>query len=889
MPHPIRERRLALSLLVALVGPFAEARAQEPRAPEARASAAGVRDTADRLIGRGLAGFGNSVIIDAATVRSSVARTLADLLSARVPGLNVTYATGAPGYAPEITARGATGFFGPGRPLLYVDGVLQREDRHLIGQFVDRQRPSHAWSLPTDEIESVEVVLGPAGGSLLAFGSSRGAVLVRTRLGAPGAWRGSQYAEASSAPAPGLPPTRRTLVGNTASGTTDFCPFTDQASGYCSPTGSKRHQPFGGVSPYRASTSLRTGVGLEGTLRVAGDRVADVRLAADMDRTSGAVSDNAFERYDLSAIARTAPWRSLRTTLTTRFARTGGTYARFGEDGLGLLGGIAVEPTDTNFALTFRVADSLLARSLPYHSDRLSVSLASEWTPRPWLTAFAQGSAERITRGSDLTAATYSFFPRDEFSGTVRDLSSFRQGTSALSAGVRGTRALPFGLRLAGEAGGHVSLLDIQERRAQERVGLNGSASGNETRLAPDLRSTSFYSAWRLTSGPGRSIGGGFRKEATTFFESTFGDDVFNTFDASWTISRERFFPRIPGVDRTTLRAAYGESGDHEVLLGLLELETFFTAGTVPPRLPRTLEREAGLDLALFGGAATLGITAYDRALRDGYFNSTATSGIGAPLSFASWSTHGAEWSLAIPTRGAGPLRWNARLSWSSARTRITKTQFPTATRTLFGGSRAHFGAGIPFGAIYSTRYSFTNTTNDGIIDATEIVLEGAPTRRGVTQPTDVLGLTAELRWRDGLSVGVSVDGKFGHVKYDGSQAIACQFLICRDLYDGAALLAQQARAVASGYTGTFTGPVHDADFIRARDIWIRLALPSRVGPRALKGASLTLAARNVGLWSRYPSGDPETGNFAFPTVQRGDYFTPSLPASLSLRLDLAR
>lgn len=884
MPHPTRERLLALSMLIALLGPFAAARAQE----ELTITAA-VRDTADRLIGRGLAGHGSSVILDSTTVRGSVARTLADLLTARVPGLNVTYPTGAPGYAPEITARGATGFFGPGRPLLYVDGILQREDRHLIGQYVDRQRPSHAWSLPTDEIESVEVVLGPAGGTLLAFGSSRGAVLVRTRQGTAGAWRFTQYTEASGASAPGLPPTRLTIVGSTANGTTDYCPFTDQATGYCTPTGAKLHRPFGGVSPYRASTGLRAGVGLGGGLRIAGIPVADVRLAANMDRTSGAVSDNAFERYDLSAIARITPWRSLRATLTTRFARTGGSYARFGENGLGLLGGIAVEPSDTNFALTFRVADSLLARSLPYRTDRLSVGLSSEWTPRPWLRAFAQGSAERMTRGSDLTAATYSFFPRDEFSGTVRDISSLRQGTSAMGAGVRGTRALPLGLRLAGEAGGHVSNLDIHERRSQERMGLNGSASSNETRFSPELRSTSFYAAWRLTSGSGRSIGGGFRKEATTFFETTFGDDVFNTLDATWTISQERFFPRIPGVDRTTLRVAYGESGDHEVLLGLLELETFFTAGTVPPRLPRTLEREAGLDVALFGGAATLGITAYDRSLRDGYFNSTATSGIGRPLTFASWSTHGAEWSLALPMRRTGPLQGNARLSWSSARTRITAAQFPTATRTLFGGSQAHFGAGIPFGAIYSTRYSFNNTTNDGIIDATEIVLEGAPTRRGVTQPTDVFGLTAELRWRDLVSAGVSVDGKFGHVKYDGSQVITCQFLICRDLYDGAALLAQQARAVASGYTGTFTGPVHDADFIRARDIWVRVALPSRVGPLALKGVSLTLAARNVGLWSRYPSGDPETGSFAFATVQRGDYFTPSLPATLSLRLDLAR
>lgn len=827
---------------------------------------------------------GHPILLDSATIRGSVARTLADLLSARVPGLNVTYPTGAPGYAPEITARGATGLFGPARPLLYVDGVLQREDRLLLGQFIDRQRPSHAWSLPTDEIESVQVVLGPSGGTLLAFGSSRGAVLVRTRRAAPGAWRFRQYAEASAAPAPAMPAARVTTTGLTAGGTTDFCPLTDQATGFCTANGTKVHRPFGGDSPFRTSTNLRAGVSAEGDLGL-----ATLRLGANADRSAGTVRNNAFERYDVSATATAAPWRSLRATLTTRFARTGGQYARFGQDGLLALGGIAIAPADTTFPLDRRVADSLTARALPYHTDRLSAALSLDWTPRAWFTAYAQGSGERMTRGSDITSAVYAFFPADEYAGTARDLSTFRQGTSASSLGVRASRALPWGLRLAGEIGGHLSNLDIDERRRQQRVTAGGSGSGSEFRITPEVRSTSFFSAARLEMGPARSIGGGFRKEATRLYERTFGDDVFNTFDASWTISRERFFPRIPGVESASLRAAYGESGDHEALLSLFDLATFFDAGTVPARLPRTLEREGGLDVSLSRGSVRIGVTAFTRALRDGYFNSTNTSGIGAPLSFASWATHGAEWTLALPERMAGPFAWSARASWASARTRITETQFPTATRTLAFGARSVFGAGIPFGAIHSTGYAFSDTNGDGIIDATEITLEGAPALRGVTQPTDVLGLTAEVRWRERIRAGISLDGKFGHVKYDGTQVNACQFLVCGDLYDRSASLARQARAVASGYTGTFTGPLHDADFVRARDLWVRILLPARVGPIGTSGMTVTLAARNIGLWSRYPSGDPETGSFAFPTVQRGDFFTPALPGSYSLRVDIAR
>ena len=177
----------------------------------------------DRTPSRAVGG----TVLDSATIAGSPARTLADLLSGRVPGLNVTYTTGAPGFAPEITARGSSSRYGPGRPLLYVDGVLMREDPHQLGlgEALDRQVPAPAWSLPTSEIAEVEVVLGPAAGTLLAFGAPRGAVMVRTRRGG-GGWRstGSVEVVTQSAPAPFSSRllNRGLVIGG---GATDYCPL----------------------------------------------------------------------------------------------------------------------------------------------------------------------------------------------------------------------------------------------------------------------------------------------------------------------------------------------------------------------------------------------------------------------------------------------------------------------------------------------------------------------------------------------------------------------------------------------------------------------------------------------------------------------------------------
>lgn len=56
-----------------------------------------------------------------------------------------------------------------------------------------------------------------------------------------------------------------------------------------------------------------------------------------------------------------------------------------------------------------------------------------------------------------------------------------------------------------------------------------------------------------------------------------------------------------------------------------------------------------------------------------------------------------------------------------------------------------------------------------------------------------------------------------------------------------------------------------------------------------LPDAAVTLTLRNAVLWRRAGRGDPETGTFAFATVQRGNYLVPGLAPQVSLRLDLAR
>jgi hypothetical protein len=446
---------------------------------------------------------------------------------------------------------------------------------------------------------------------------------------------------------------------------------------------------------------------------------------------------------------------------------------------------------------------------------------------------------------------------------------------------------LPLGLRLTGELGGHLTNVDLHERLTSSAEDASGPIGTNDARLFPDVRSSAFFAAARVQWGAHRWIGGGFRKESTRLFDRTFGDDPFNTVQLGWTLSDEAFFPSLAGVDRLHLRAAYGESGDHEATLEAFRQASNFGSGPgrIPPRLQRTLEREAGADLTLFGGRAIVRGTAFVRALRDGYVSTNAAFPA-PPITFGSWVTHGHEWALALPSRGRGALRLNTTFWLASNRTRITELAGATGTPALLGGARARFEAGTRFGALYAAAHYFSDANRDGVIDATEITV-GAPAVAGVTTPSDLLGLTIDVAWKRWLSAGATLDGKFGQVKYDGTQRAVCQALLCDALYDADASLAAQARAVVSGYSATFTGPIHPASFVRARELWVRVAFASLVAPLRFSDAAVTVTLRNAGLRSRYPAGDPETGSFVYGTVQRGDLFTPPLPRQVTIRLDL--
>ena len=114
-----------------------------------------------------------------------------DALQSRVPGVSVTSASGSSGTSNQIRIRGAASISLSNEPLLYIDGV-----RVVSGGaaqfFTGGQAYERLNDLEPEDIESMEIVKGPAAATLYGSDATAGVIQVITKRGRPGAGRFTQ-------------------------------------------------------------------------------------------------------------------------------------------------------------------------------------------------------------------------------------------------------------------------------------------------------------------------------------------------------------------------------------------------------------------------------------------------------------------------------------------------------------------------------------------------------------------------------------------------------------------------------------------------------------------------------------------------------------------------
>src|SRR5213080_2050345 len=134
--------------------------------------------------------IGNAVSrIDAATVtQTAPINSFQDLVNGRAAGVLIQPATGAVGTGSRIRIRGASSFSLGNQPLVYVDGV--RVDADFASGPQNQDFGSSSISRFNDfdpqDIQSIEVVKGPAAATLYGTEASNGVIQIITKRGTAG-------------------------------------------------------------------------------------------------------------------------------------------------------------------------------------------------------------------------------------------------------------------------------------------------------------------------------------------------------------------------------------------------------------------------------------------------------------------------------------------------------------------------------------------------------------------------------------------------------------------------------------------------------------------------------------------------------------------------------
>ena len=127
-------------------------------------------------------------------VRTRPITNMNDLLGARVPGVEVLPGN-ITGAGARVRIRGTSSLSLNNEPIYIIDGVRMESANNSSSIGIGGTNPSRVDDIDPNEIESYQVVMGPAASTLYGTAASNGVIVIKTKRGTPGPARFTAFAE----------------------------------------------------------------------------------------------------------------------------------------------------------------------------------------------------------------------------------------------------------------------------------------------------------------------------------------------------------------------------------------------------------------------------------------------------------------------------------------------------------------------------------------------------------------------------------------------------------------------------------------------------------------------------------------------------------------------
>lgn len=836
--------------------------------------------------------------VDSALIQKAQAVTVDQAMQGKIAGAQITQNSGMPGGGGiSVRLRGTNSFISGSDPLYIVDGVIVDNSSAQLADLGGRSNPQNRLAdINPNDIERIEIIRGAAAAALYGSRANNGVVQIFTRRGSMGAPRYTLTSRLSMAELREQQPF-------------NFYPF--DASGLAVNRFNYQNDIF------RRASGMEQNLNVEG-----GTERTRYFLSANFMDEDGIMRATASRRTGARINLQQELAPRLMGNASANYVSTYNDVLPFGEQNdFGIMGSLFFAPTHIDFRPVNGVyplpptlgTNPLLAiariRS-PQEIDRFIGSAKLTWTPLPSLlvdytlgldnVAFEQrqfvprgavlGTAPNSTGRSQSVfqatriinqdaVASYTWAPR----GAVEMRST--GGVNYTGQFVRTTNAVANGLAPVGELVSAGSLF---------------SASQSEV----ELRTLGFYGQQELAWNDRLFLTGAVRYDASSTFAPSERWQLFPKFSASYVALQNR----DGNLNSLRFRGALGWAGSQPGIVNAYS--QYITYAQVPfagrpgfvnditfgnPELKneRAREWEIGAEAGVLEGRAGVDVTYYDRLVDDLLFFRPLPTSTGFSRQFApigAMSNKGFEVALNTTNLDRENLRWTSMATYSRNRNLVERLDIQDFQSA--GGYPNRIRTGFPAGVFYGSyaarhcvtgallrdslgRYRRSNQTVDmGATLAARQALSGGTCNDSLNRiigdpnPDYMASLLNEVNVGRNLRLRALLDGVFGNdIMNLSTRAQNAGIASNSKEFERELLPYGHPDKLPPGFNartqGIFEYWIEDGTFVKLREVAASYTLHHQALRRWFRdGVELTLAGRNLFVWTDYSGYDPEINLF---------------------------
>jgi TonB-linked SusC/RagA family outer membrane protein len=874
-----------------------------------------------------LRSIGNSIATISADsiVPNTPVTSLSDIINARAAGVQVINPGGVTGASPILYIRGAGSLSQSSQPLLYIDGV--RVSNSFAGSPSYQAGTAGRFNdVAPEDIASIEIVKGPSAATLYGTDAANGVILITTKRGEGGATRWTLYGEGGFLTAdPTTIPYNYTGWGHApgSSQAINSCTLVAVAAGSCIQDSVTKFTPLrvGSLTPLGIGNRGEGGAQVSGGsakgLRyfISGDYTSEVAPVQDpvvdqriLDSLVGPTigssyirHPNSVSKYDgrlnlTAPIGKNADISISSSYLSQSTQIPSGAVTLFSAGGAGYrnqtdgwVGGVGPD-------FVFSVIPS-------EKTQHFTGAATSHWTPVEWLTARAtvglDESNDVFTELQPAAAGPIDYNP----SGSVYD----QNGTTTLYSVDLGTTArLPLTSWLVSNTsvGAQYHRVDVTTAVASASQLTSGATSvsgGIPSGAQIDTQSVvaGVYAEEQLALNDRLFVTGAVRVDGANDFGHKFQSATYPKAGVSWLLSRESFFPSWRWLTLWRLRGAYGESGTQPgVVLTTLRTvpvtidgtvqtgTTLFSLGNPQLQPERQKEIEMGSDLDLVDSRVHLEFTYYSKRNVNALYSVPLATSLGTALgsveeNIGEISNWGYEALISAELVSARSFGWGVAFNGSINHNRVVS--LGPYFQPMYGQyGNTSIVAGYPLFSMFAQPYSYSRTNANGVLEPNDITVSKAQRFVGPTIPSRQLTAATHIDLFDSrVRIGAQFDYRGDFFIPNGFLATQCAVGTAFASVVRSASLGSQAACLAYVNDGTNFGLISDGSFVRFRELSLTLVAPEHLA-RELRARSLsvTLSARNLALWTRFPGGDPESAPQTLGFPSNGVFASGGVPSS---------